>query len=512
MKNDDFIELKEQFSMDSLDSWTTTTGLVQSAIAFIEKNMPEYTAHIFYHQKESHEYREIDREGLASIPDDSIFIGCLSMVTEPIPLEKMFIDYQIEDPLIAQLLQNVYCGRFIIPVVHGFEFLAFILICSRRQDGVAGLPAKSGDFLKRFTSRLQVNLYAAAVADQRQRDLIKIAQFPLELQKRTSLDDVYSGLLADLLKEIEFDSGVCYAYEGATDTLIPFGEYGLSEDAAPLKNGQGISGQVFESGKPLFVPDRKEHPSLSLVKEEKFIDGSFICAPFGNSKVRLGVITLVRKQDNPSPFGVEHRYMLEIAAAFTASEITNRQLFARLDESNFNVVHSLAKALEAKDSYTEGHSSRVTKYSIQIAEILGCSPAKIHQIRYGAMLHDIGKIGISDAIIHKETSLTDEEFSEIKEHTEIGYNIVNHNPFFNDVKNYIRYHHETLTGTGYYKKKTGEYPEEAMIISAADIFDALTSDRPYRKALSHHDALAEMKKQVGVHFTQQIYNALVSLF
>ena len=128
------------------------------------------------------------------------------------------------------------------------------------------------------------------------------------------------------------------------------------------------------------------------------------------------------------------------------------------------------------------------------------------------MLHDIGKISISNAIKQKKTSLTDEEFRQIKEHTEIGYNIVNNNPFFSDVKNFIRYHHETINGTGYYGKKIGEYPEEAMIISAADIYDALTSDRPYRKALSTEEALNEMKKQIGVHFTSRIYDALAALF
>lgn len=512
MQNDDLNELKEQFSMDDLDSWTTTTGLVQSAISFIEENMPQYTAHVFYHQKELHEYREIDREGLASFPDDSLFIGCLSMISESMPIEQVFTDFQINDPLIEHLLRDVYSGRLIIPIVHRFEFLAFIVLCTNAESSGDHLSAGSIDFLRRFTSRLRVNLYAASVADQRQRDLIRIAQFPLELQKRSSLEDVYSGLLEDLLKEIEFDSGVCYAYESAADMLVPFAEYQLGQKAVSLKTGKGISGQVFESGKALFVPDRKKHPSLSLVEEESFIDGSFISVPFGNNKVKLGVITLIRNPKNVLSFGVENRYMLEIAAAFTASEITNRQLFVKLDESNFNVVNSLTKALEAKDSYTEGHSARVTKYSALIAQNLGCSQAKIHQIRYGAMLHDIGKIGISDAIIHKKTSLTDEEFRQIKEHTEIGYNIVNNNPFFSDVKNFIRYHHETINGTGYYGKKIGEYPEEAMIISAADIYDALTSDRPYRKALSTEEALNEMKKQIGVHFTSRIYDALAALF
>ena len=504
----DYFDLTTQYNLDDLDNWTTTTGLIKTALDSIQKMIPTCTAHLFYHEIETHEYRELDREGIATIPDDSLFIGCLSMLPGIVPLKNLFSDYQIEDPLLEHLLVTIYQGKYIVPVVHSFELLSFILICNETAQDPVTFTDESVPFLKELVKRLKINLYASTVADQRQRELLSMSVFPLALQKHKSLDELYSNMLNDISQQLTFDKGVCYAYEPETKMLIPFCKKGIRAKIPSLKIDEGISGQVFAWNKALYVPDRKSHSSYALIKEESFIDGSFISVPLISGNTQLGVIMLIRNPTNKNQFGVEHRYMLEVAAAFIANEIVSRQLYTQLDESNFNVVESLTKALEAKDASTEGHSDRVTKYAIGVAEMLHYSPEQIHQLKYGALLHDIGKIGISDVIINKHSKLTDSEYSEIKSHTEIGYNILNGNQYFDTVKNFVRYHHETLTGTGYYGKKQGEYPEEAMVISIADIFDALTSDRPYRKAMPAKEALAELKKQIGNHFTQQIYDAL----
>ena len=504
-----FSEVSEKFSMDELDRWTTLVGLVQSVIAFVERYIPGYTVHIFYHSDVSREYREIDREGITTLPEDSIFIGCLSMVNECMSLQQFFTDYGADDPIICHFLQNVYKGEYIVPVVHSFELLAFLLVC--RADSNEPCPEGSLDnskvnFLNKLASRMQVNMYAASVSDRRQRELLHMTQFPLALQSHKTLNAVYEHLLDDIASQIEFDVGICYAYEKERNILVPFSFKGIQSAPSNLSVGAGISGQVYDSNRSIFVPSRKAHPFYSQVEEEAFIDGSFISAPFSNQSSKIGVITLVRKEGSSKSFGVEHRYMLEIACSFIASDITSRSLYQRLDESSFAVVKSLTCALEAKDKYTEGHSDRVKEYSVNIAQGLGYNESQIHQIRYGAMLHDIGKIGIGDDILNKRTRLSDEEYAKIKEHTEIGYRILDNNSFFDDVKDFVRYHHETLTGTGYYGKKYGEYPEGAMIVSCADIFDALTSERPYRHPMPTDEALAELKKLVGVHFTQKIYD------
>ena len=505
-EKDVLADINKKFSLDKLDNWDTATALVQSVASYITQIFPGSEAHVFCHESEFREYREIDREGIASIPDDSIFIGCLSMTDGVLEIERLFSDFQIDEPLVEQCLVGVYGARYIVPVVHRFELLGFIVVCSSDQSSPLVLLPEQKKELQSVADRLQMNLYAASVADRQHRELLHLASFPQALQAHNSLDDIYANLLNDLESQISFERGVCYAYEEETGLLVPFDKKGIDEDVPSIHAGRGISGQAADWNKIIFVPDRAKHPSYALVQDEKFIEGSFLSVPFGTAKEMFGVFTLCRP--STTPFGAEHRYMLEIAASFIASEITNRNLFAKLDESNFNVVKSLARALEAKDAYTEGHSARVTKFAVNIARILGYSEERLHNLRYGAMLHDIGKIGITDAIINKTSRLSDEEYTAIKGHTEIGWRILSNNPFFDEIRDFVRYHHETLTGTGYYKKKAGEYPEEAMIISCADIFDALTSDRPYRKALAVRVALSEMKRLVGIHFTAEIFAAL----
>lgn len=500
--------------LDSLNQWTTILELIQKTVSLLEGALPPYKVHIFCHESVFHEYREVDREGLASIPEDAMFIGCLSMLDGATALRQFMKDFQIDDPMTESLLTDVYGGVFIVPVVHSFEMLAFIMLCTPDTPPQAvplgELTAAESSFLTQLTQRLQVNLFAASVADKRQRELLRMTEYPALLQRHKSLRELYLKLLLDLSKQITFDRGVCYAFEEETNLLVPFNRKGIRSKITSLKPGQGISGQAFEWNKSIFVPDRATHGAYSIMKEEPFIKGSFISVPLRTDKIQYGVITLTRDANraHSKPFGVEHRYMLEIAASFIAAEITSRQLIAKLEESNFNVVKSLTTALEAKDAYTEGHSERVTRYSAGIAERMGYSADRLHSLRYGAMLHDIGKIGITDAIINKTARLTDAEYSIIKGHTEIGYKILDNNPFFKDVKDYIRYHHEAIDGSGYYHKKMGEYPQEAMIISCADIFDALTSDRPYRKAMSFEEALKQMQGQVGLHFTQEVFDAM----
>ncbi len=508
---DDVLNLSsvnESFTMDELDNWTTTVGLVQSILKFVEKEIPSCSAHLFFHSAEFHEYREIDREGITSFSDDSIFIGCLSMVTEVIPLDKMFTEFQIDDPMISEVMRTLYNGRYLVPIVHGFDMLAFLLISASDPTQEEILTDANKDMLNRLSAKIQINLYAASVATRGQKDLLRIAEYPFVLQKHEDLNAVNTSLFNDLKKEISFNKGVAYRYIEAAHSLSPFAYYKIDEDKVPnLRVGEGISGQVFQSWKSIFVPDRKGHPAYSIMKEEPFLDDSIISVPFGTNQERLGVITISRRRNNKETFSLEHQYMMEIAASFFAVETINRKLYQKLENNEMRFVKGLTHTLEEKDKYTQGHSDRVAKYSVAIGKRMGYDATRLKLLNYGAQLHDIGKIGISDDIINKPDKLSDEEFKTIKNHTDLGYNILAANPYFDKVKDFVLYHHETLDGKGYHHIKGEEIPEEAMVISCADIYDALTSDRSYRKALERKQALQILATNIGVHFTQEIYNA-----
>lgn len=510
---DDVLNLStvnESFNMDALDNWTTTVGLVQSILKFVENEIPSCSVHLFFHSSDFHEYREIDREGITSFSDDSIFIGCLSMVTETISVDKMFSDFQIDDPMISEVIRTLYNGRYIVPIVHGFEMIAFLLICAKQPEEEEFLSDENKDMLNRLSAKIQINLYAALIATRGQKDLLRIAEYPFVLQKHEDLDAVNTSLFNDLKREISFNKGVAYRYIEASRRLSPFAYYKIDENKVPnLRVGEGISGQVFQSWKPIFVPDRKGHPAYSLMKEESFLDDSIISVPFGTNQERLGVITISRrKNNNKESFSLEHQYMMQIASSFFAIETINRMLYQRLEYDQKLFVEALTNTLEVKDKYTQGHSARVAKYSVAIGKRMGYDATRLKLLEYGALLHDIGKIGISDNIINKPDKLTDEEYKTIKNHTDLGYKILAVNSYFAKVKDFVLYHHEMIDGKGYHHLKGEEnIPEEAMIISCADIYDALTSDRSYRKALERSQALQILATNIGTHFTQKIYDA-----
>jgi len=180
---------------------------------------------------------------------------------------------------------------------------------------------------------------------------------------------------------------------------------------------------------------------------------------------------------------------------------------------NFEMVMALSEALDARDKYTSGHSRRVMEYSVGIARHLKLPEKDIDRLKISALLHDIGKIGISDAVLHKESRLSDKEFAIIKKHPEIGANIIKAIGAFKDLVPIVYHHHERFDGTGYPQGIYGEQiPLCARIIAVADSFDAMTSTRPYRKALNVENALLEIELNSGKQFDPSISNVFIAHF
>lgn len=179
-----------------------------------------------------------------------------------------------------------------------------------------------------------------------------------------------------------------------------------------------------------------------------------------------------------------------------------------LAETNKDLISSLVSAIEAKDKYTLGHSQRVSDYAVSIAKQLHMSPEQIDEIRVAGMLHDVGKIGIADEILHKPSKLSEDEYEEVKKHPSIGSFILNTLELSDTTMEAINYHHERYDGKGYPLGLSGkELSLEAQIIALSDAYDAMTSDRPYRKAMTHEEAINEIKKCSDTQFNP----ALVSI-
>ncbi len=182
----------------------------------------------------------------------------------------------------------------------------------------------------------------------------------------------------------------------------------------------------------------------------------------------------------------------------------NRQLF-------LGTVKSLAAAIDGKDPYTRGHSERVARFSIAIAQGLNLPDEEIEKIRISALLHDVGKIGIDDKILKKPAALTDEEFEVMKQHPQKGYKIMSQIPAMREFLPGMYMHHEMINGGGYPQGLKGdEIPLMARIVSVADTFDAMTTDRPYQSAMKFNDAVERIKSFVGTRYDECVVAALVA--
>jgi len=188
------------------------------------------------------------------------------------------------------------------------------------------------------------------------------------------------------------------------------------------------------------------------------------------------------------------------------------ELYTKMRKIYLDTIRALATAIDAKDPYTKGHSERVAKMALALAQELYLPEREIEKIEYTALLHDIGKIGVDERILGKDDGLTDEEFKKIKEHTVTGAKIIEPIDFLKDSYEAIYHHHERYDGDGYPNGiKEKDIPLSARIITVADAYDAMGSDRPYRKKLSQDKIMEELTEQSGKQFDPEVVKALISI-
>lgn len=181
------------------------------------------------------------------------------------------------------------------------------------------------------------------------------------------------------------------------------------------------------------------------------------------------------------------------------------QLYIDMRENYLSTVEALVQALEAKDTYTSGHSERVGKFAVALAEEIKMSEEKIQSLKYAAVLHDVGKIGVSETILNKEGKLLESEWEAVRNHPVMGYTIIKGIKFLYDIGSVVRYHHERYDGKGYPDGiQGGEIPLESRIIAVADTYDAITTNRSYRKGKSHEEAVEELKRVAGTQLDPEL--------
>ncbi len=205
-----------------------------------------------------------------------------------------------------------------------------------------------------------------------------------------------------------------------------------------------------------------------------------------------------------------YRASLETRVREKTAELS--RALREVEQSYQSTLHALVQALDAREHETSDHSQRVVRYTVAIAEKMGLPGVKLPDIGRGALLHDIGKIGVRDAILLKEGPLTDGEWKEMRQHPQMGWRMISKIPFLQAAAEIVLSHQERWDGAGYPRGLTGEaIPVGARIFAVADCFDAMTSDRPYRKALSHEEAMAELRRCAGTQYDPALVAEFVRL-
>jgi putative nucleotidyltransferase with HDIG domain len=220
----------------------------------------------------------------------------------------------------------------------------------------------------------------------------------------------------------------------------------------------------------------------------------------------IGVLSLFRLLS--SPFKASDKKIAEMLARQTAGKLESSRLYAKLESLFMDSIKMLVECIDARDTYTSGHSSRVSIYSVFLAREIGLAEDQIKTVEVGALLHDVGKIRIRDHILNKPGRLTDEERQIIQQHPEFGMRIVDHIKQLHNTVPCIYCHHEYYDGKGYPRGLGGEdIPLMGRIVTIADTFDAMTSTRPYRKALSQKQAYDEIMRFRGIQFDPHLAEA-----
>jgi hypothetical protein len=351
----------------------------------------------------------------------------------------------------------------------------------------------------------------AELYERNQRSIWELKNLQEALQAATStldLNQVLQQVLAGAAKASSAQIG-CLALEDS-GRLVMKGGFGTDHATAErlaLVLGGDICRRVMASGEAVMEAMVQDAGADSPLKPR-----AVLCVPIRLRGTPLGVLFLAHYQVGHA-FTSDHRNLVTELAAQAAVAIDNARLFKDREEVILAALEALANAVDARDPYTAGHSERVTQYALMIARQMHYSPNDQQawvRLERGGRLHDIGKIGVPDAVLQKAGKLTDEEFAKMKEHPVVGFNILSGLRMLTDELVIVRSHHERYDGKGYPdRKKSDELPIFAWIVGAADAIDAMTSDRPYRRGMSLDEAVEQVRVGAGTHFHPDVAEAVL---
>ncbi len=337
------------------------------------------------------------------------------------------------------------------------------------------------------------------------------------LNSELNIDFVLKNAIDFLEKEIDAERSSIWEIDTEKEEVffrVLSGENSDKVKEIRLKIGEGVVGHTIKEKKPVIINNVKNSSywSKKVDSVSNFRTRSILSVPLEYKGEIIGVVQLLNKRSEYG-FNDEDVNKVKAMAIPISTALINARMYNELSNIFFETSLALAEAIEKRDYYTAGHTKRVMEYSLMVADELGFSEEDRYWLSLSAILHDIGKIGIPDSILNKKAPLSPEEREEMKKHPVFGYEIVRNIRGLKKVLKGILYHHEFENGQGYPEGlKDGEIPVFAKIIAVCDTFDAMTTDRPYRRALSTKEAIEELKRFSGMQFDPDIVSAFIRAY
>ncbi len=318
------------------------------------------------------------------------------------------------------------------------------------------------------------------------------------ISKAISCDSCTITIVDKESKNFIFKAGFGRKHILSKDTTIPFEATNATD--------------VLETERFQYIPDLSKLTEIFPFEKRLLMEGfrSVIRVPIKAKSKVIGVLSLESKK--PSEFTPKDLSTLETLSNQVGVALENARLLSENEELFMGTIRAFSKIIDAKSPWTKGHSERVTKYALAIGKEIGLSEEQMKNLEIAGLLHDIGKIGISELILDKPDKLSEEEYSVIKKHPDVGADILLPIKQLKEVIPAIRHHHEHFDGSGYPMGLKGEeIPLLARILAVADAFDAMHSDRPYRRGMSIDEIVQELKRCKGTQFDPKIVDAFLKV-
>ena len=433
---------------------------------------------------------------------------------------------QANEPLSKWMRAKLYREYFerdaklllVMPLAAREEIVGVVIATKR----AGSLPFVSDDleFVRHLSSHMAAAIQNTQLYERRNHTTERqklLDQISRHLHQTLNLDELMPRIFAEVNKAIQAEAQSIWLMDEATNTIkCHFASGPESEMLAGFSISLAESSIVGTSvlrKESIIIKDAKKDPRRARSADAKtgFVTRSLMTVPLVLEEKAIGAIQAVNKQRG-GLFGQTDLELFRSIADSAALAVNNAQLVADLQKSYDLTLAALSSALDLRDRETVGHSMRVVEYTARLAEQVGLDKESVNTIRRGALIHDIGKIGVPDAILNKPGALNKEERAIIERHPQIGYYILVGIPYLKEELQLVIYHHERWDGKGYPQGFGGEdIPLGARLFSIADTFDALTSDRSYRKGNTYEAARRVIEEESGRQFDPQAVAAFLSI-